>query len=262
MILTDTHCHIHDPEFFTSEEAEAAYLDARESDVRAMLLVGTSLESSRAAVEFASQHEGCYAALGIHPHEASKLTSQDIRLHTEQLSQLVSDKTVSSIGECGFDFYYNDRDQHLKTQTILLESQLQIAQDSGLPMSFHVREAFDDFWPVFDNFSGLNGVLHSFTDKKQHVDKALQRGLYIGINGIATFTSHVWQREIFRTLPLEKILIETDAPFLTPIPRRGTINTPKNVIYITNFLAELRGENADTIATATTRNARSVFGFF
>ncbi|MCA9309466.1 TatD family hydrolase, partial [Candidatus Saccharibacteria bacterium] len=145
--------------------------------------------------------------------------------------------------------------------TQLLRGQLEVAQKHNLPLSFHVRNAFADFWPVFDEFQGLTGVLHSFTDTQEQVDAALKRGLLFGINGIATFTKQEWQQDVFRNLPLEKIVIETDSPFLTPHPIRGTINEPRNVTYITKFLAELRGETTESIRRSTTTNARGLFGF-
>ena len=117
----------------------------------------------------------------------------------------------------------------------------------------------EQFWRVFDEYKGVEGVLHSFTDNEVNLTKALQRGLYIGINGISTFTKHEWQRDLFKSVSLESIVLETDAPFLTPVPRRGTINTPENVIYITRFLADLRGEESDLIAKVTTANAKKLF---
>ncbi len=177
-----------------------------------------------------------------------------------KLTELAADKAVVAVGECGFDFYYNDRSENRTKQTQLLEGQLQIATKYNLPLSFHVREAFNDFWPVFDNFKGLRGVLHSFSDSQKNVEQGLKRNLYFGVNGIATFTSHTWQRELYAALPLQNIVIETDAPFLTPVPLRGTINTPKNVINITEYMAELKGEDAKYIAQITTNNARKLFG--
>ena len=182
-----------------------------------------------------------------------------MRIQLHELSHLVDTSSVVAVGECGFDFYYNDKSEALKKQEILLRGQIEIALKNNLPLSFHVREGFDEFWRVFALYSGITGVLHSFTDTAKNLEKVLECGLYIGINGIATFTSHQWQRELFASIPLEKIVIETDSPFLTPIPRRGTINTPENVIYITKYLAELRGEEEQIIAKATTANAEKLF---
>lgn len=262
MQYVDTHCHIHDSEFFDAAAAEVALKHALNNNVKTLMLVGTSVQDSKRAVLFAKKHpKHCLASVGIHPHEASKLSLLEIKAHLAELKKLATKREVKAVGECGFDFYYNDRDEYLTSQTKLLEGQLQIAHAYNLPVIFHVREAFDEFWPVFDAFSGIKGILHSYTDSEENLAKALQRGLLIGVNGIATFTKNSWQQQLFKNLPLENVVIETDSPFLTPSPKRGTINTPKNVIYITNFLAELRGEDVADIANITTANARKIFGY-
>lgn len=260
MEYIDTHCHLHDPEFFSAKDASTTINSSVKSGVTKMIGIGTSLYDSKNAVACAHNHpENYWASVGIHPHEVSKLSSLQIEKHLQELDKLASDTKVVAIGECGFDFYYNDREKMLEKQTKLLEDQLKIAQKHNLPVSFHVREAFTDFWPIYDKYK-VRGVLHSFTDRPEHLEKALERGLLIGINGIATFTSHQWQLDMFKAIPLEKIVVETDSPFLTPKPRRGTINTPENVIYITQCLAELRGENVTDTAKQTTANARKLFG--
>ena len=126
-------------------------------------------------------------------------------------------------------------------------------------MSFHVREAYDDFWPIFDNFSGLRGVMHSFTDTSITLEQALRRGLYIGVNGISTFTKDAAQQLMFRQIPLEKMLLETDAPFLTPKPFRGKMNEPVLVSHVAQFHADERNLSFHEIADATTVNARELF---
>ncbi len=262
MYLIDTHCHVHNPELFTSDDSEEALEKSVKAGVTRMIGIGTSLEDSKNAITFAHAHADNYwASVGIHPHEAVKLSEVEIADHLEQLDILASDSKVVAIGECGFDFYYNDRSADLRKQTQLLNGQLEIAQKHNLPVSFHVRDAFDDFWPILANFPDVTGVLHSFTDRANHVETALGRGLSIGVNGIATFTSHAWQKEIFKSIPIESIVLETDAPFLTPHPIRGTINEPRNVTYVTKYLAELRGEDEQYITDHTTANARRLFRF-
>ena len=259
-MLFDSHCHIHSPEFFNAEEAEEAYQSALKQGVEGMLLVATSVADSKAAIAFAHQHPAnTWATVGVHPHEASKLNTEQLKEQLHELSLLATDEKVVGVGECGFDFYYNEKSESLANQEALLRGQLDIAQKHHLPLSFHVREAFDEFWRVLEDYQDVQAVLHSFTDQPHHAQNALKRGFYLGINGIATFTNHLWQIEQFKTLPLESIILETDAPFLTPKPKRGTINVPENVTYITNFLAELRGEDATAIAAATTHNSRSLF---
>ncbi len=225
-----------------------------------MICVGTSLEDSQRAVAFAKQNpQNCWAIVGIHPHEAMKLTDNQLSRQLKQLADLATDPKVVGIGECGLDFYYNDKKESLSAQEALLRGQIEIAVQHGLPLSFHVREAFEDFWRVFEQYNAVRGVLHSFTDRLNHLEKALDHKLLIGINGIATFTTHSWQRDLFKGLNTDQFVLETDAPFLTPAPKRGTINTPENVTYITECLASLRGESKELLAKATTANAQKLF---
>lgn len=260
MQFIDTHCHLHDPEFFTPEAAEAALKSSIAAGVTKVIAIATSLEDSKRAIAFAhANSKNCFASIGIHPHEAAKFSTAEIDRQIRELAELATDKKVVAVGECGFDFYYNNRKGALVLQEQLLRGQLEIAVKYNLPVSFHVREAFDDFWRVFEAYAGLKGVLHSFTDRPNNLQRAIKNGLKIGVNGIATFTTHSWQRDLFKTIPLDSFVLETDAPYLTPTPKRGTINTPENVIYITKFMAELRGESEEIIANATTANAIKLF---
>jgi TatD DNase family protein len=140
-----------------------------------------------------------------------------------------------------------------------LKSQLQTAVDNNLPVIFHVREAFDDFWPIFDSFPAIRGVLHSFTDSIDNMQKALDRGLFIGVNGISTFTKDVSQLAMFDSIPLNSLVFETDAPFLTPTPLRGKVNEPAYVRLVAEFHAHRRGISLEDIAAVTTTNARTLF---
>ena len=160
-----------------------------------------------------------------------------------------------AIGEIGLDYFYTHSPR--QTQIAAFEAQLQIALDAGLPVIFHVREAFEDFWPIFRNFTGLTGVLHSFTDTAENMQKAVSEGLYIGVNGISTFAKDkllMWQ-----AIPLEKMLLETDAPFLTPVPYRGKVNEPAFVRNVAEYHAAMRGVELEHLARATSANASTLF---
>lgn len=272
MELIDSHCHIHDEKFFSPEQQAEAYRLARQQKV-AMLCVGTDQADSRRAVQFAAAHEGVWAIVGVHPHEAKHGAAEIGRLLSEQQPSLVgpsqaqfakNDRQPSAergvivgIGEIGLDYYYNH--SPADSQIAALEQQLQWAVDYGLPVSFHVRDAFADFWPVYDNFTGVKGVLHSFTDSQANVDKALERGLYIGVNGICTFTRVPEQQQMYANLPLDRILLETDAPFLTPTPFRGKMNMPSYVEEVAKYLATLYNVPYLEVATMTTTNAKRLF---
>jgi TatD DNase family protein len=232
------------------------------------------------AVGLAQNQQNCWASVGIHPHEATQHLKDPQVL--EQFTQLLqkserinlsharvklghSHKNVKgptfhkivAVGEIGLDYYYNYSPK--ADQIKILEFQLDLAQKHDLPCIFHVREAFDDFWPVFDRFKGIRGVLHSFTDNQANLDKALTRGLYIGVNGIATFAREPEKRVMYVTIPQQRLLLETDAPFLTPAPYRSIICQPKHVRVTAEFLAGLRDENLEQLAKVTTQNACDLF---
>jgi TatD DNase family protein len=175
-----------------------------------------------------------------------------------EFAALAASPKVVAIGECGLDFHYDHSPR--VDQLKVLEFQLELARAASLPLIFHVREAFDDFWPVFDNYQGLAGVLHSYTDSAANLDKALERGLHVGVNGIVTFAKDPAQAEVYKAIPLDKLLLETDSPFLAPRPRRGAVNQPKYLVEVAAFLAELRGEQPEDLAAASTANARKLFG--
>lgn len=251
-MLVDTHCHIHDQEFF-SDVRQEVYERARAEGVT-MICVGTSQSDSRAAVEFADQKADTFAVVGVHPHDSKHGVAEIGEILAENPASVVG------VGEIGLDYFYDNspRDVQIKA----LEQQLQWASDYKLPVSFHVREAYQDFWPVFDNFSGLKGVLHSFTDTQASLEAALGRGLFIGVNGISTFTKDEAQRAMFKSIPLSNLLLETDAPFLTPSPLRGKINQPAFVRYVAEHHAKVRQVSLEDLAVQTTANADELFKIF
>jgi TatD DNase family protein len=247
-MLVDTHCHIHDANY--PLDIGDVLSRAHHAGINQMICVGTSEQSSRDAVAFAKNHEHVYAAVGVHPH--------DTKEGYGAIAELLQDHSgIVAVGEIGLDYFYTHSPREM--QIAALETQLDLARRHELPVIFHVREAFDDFWPIFDNFPGLQGVLHSFTDSQVNADKAFARGLYIGVNGISTFTKDEAQRMMFAGLPLERLLLETDAPFLTPAPYRGTVNEPAFVRNIAEHHASIRNVDLDIVARATTANARALF---
>lgn len=268
MDLVDTHCHIQSVgqglgEWVTRElwskapelTADTIVESAVQAGVTRMICVGCDLEDSRLSVDFVRERPECWASVGIHPHEAKDyLAGRKV----PQFAALATEPKVVAIGECGLDYYYEHSPKQAQTQ--VLEFQIELALEANLPMIFHVREAFDDFWPIFDNYKGIRGVVHSYTDSADNLQKALERGLYVGVNGIASFAKNPVQLEVYRSIPLDHLLLETDAPFLTPAPYRGTINEPKRLGRVADFLAELRGETRERLAETTTANARHLFG--
>ncbi len=253
----DSHCHIHDSEFYP-ENGQVVYERARSANVMQMICVGTDRRSSREAVEFAATHDGCYATLGIHPHDAKQVLGSDYLVEFSRLISSTRDqRVIVGVGEIGLDYYYDHSPRDIQQR--VLEEQLQFAVDHDLPVSFHVRDAYDDFWPLFDNFHNLRGVLHSFTDTADQAERGLERGLYIGLNGISTFTKNAAQAALYAQIPLQKILLETDAPFLTPSPYRGNINEPAYVVRVAEHIAQTRNLGQDFVVSATTTNTKALF---
>ena len=246
-MLVDTHCHIHE----TYELPIGEVLErADEADVKQMICVGTSEESSELAITFADTHDNVFASIGVHPHDTKDGYAKIATLAG-------SSEKIVAVGEIGLDYFYTHSPRELQIEA--LKAQLDIAAKHDLPVIFHVREAFDDFWPIFEKYEGLRGVLHSFTDSKENMEKAIAKGLYIGVNGISTFTKDEAQKAMFDAIPLDRILFETDAPFLTPTPYRGKINEPAYVRIVAEFHAQRRGISLDEIAEASSSNARALF---
>jgi TatD DNase family protein len=250
-MFTDTHCHIHEESY---EDSVSAYERAREAGVDRLFCVGTDVDSSKQAVKFAREHEGVWAIIGIHPHEAAKDGGRIAELRT-LLDDPENKEVIIGIGEIGLDYYYNHSPRN--TQLTVLDAQIQLAKDHNLPISFHVREAFDDFWPIFDSFEGLSGVLHSFTDTQAHLKEAISRGLFIGVNGISTFAKD--KTPVYQQIPMEKLLLETDAPYLTPVPKRGTVNEPAFITFVAKYLSDLHSVSLEELSAATQRNATTLF---
>jgi len=249
-LLVDTHCHIHEPSY--SLDADEVLHRGQVVGVEKVICVGTNELSSRQAIEFAATRDGVFASIGVHPHDTKEGWSEIEKIASGQQERLVA------IGEIGLDYFYTHSPREIQIKA--LEEQLNIATKYNLPVIFHVREAFEDFWPIFDNFRDLKGVLHSFTDSEKNMEEGLKRGLYIGVNGISTFTKDQLQQQMFARVPLERMLLETDAPFLTPRPFRGTINEPAYIRRIAEYHAEGRGLSLEEVAAATTSNATALFG--
>lgn len=258
-MLVDTHCHIHDAEFYP-DNREEVYEQSRAAGVE-MICVGTDVRSSREAIDFALNHEGCYAVIGIHPHESKDNDVADIeQLLKDNLSKtnVAGQRIIVGIGEIGLDYFYEHSPRSVQQRS--LRDQLRLSTRYNLPVSFHIRDAFDDFWPIFDEFDRAHGIMHSFTDTQLNLDRGIQRGLAVGINGISTFTKDEIQIQLYREVPLEVIVLETDAPFLTPKPFRGKMNIPAYVELVAQHQAALKGVSPEEVIRISTANAKRVFG--
>lgn len=259
-MLIDTHCHIQDEDY--SIDSNIVMENALNSGVSRAVVVGTDLESSRRGIEFAEKYSNitgtkseAYAVIGVHPSNAN-LDYQDLESIYEN-TPISLRKRIIGVGEIGLDYHYAE--QSKKQQIEALEWQIDFALRRNLSIEFHVRDAFDDFWAVLNNFKVKNADIHSFTDSPKNAEEALARGYYIGLNGISTFTKINWQRDLYTSLPMGSILFETDAPFLTPAPFRGKINEPARIKQIAEYHANARGVSLDEIAEITSQNFKMLF---
>lgn len=260
-MFVDTHCHIHESTY--PLDRGDVIERAREAGITRMICVGTDEKSSQEAVDFANGYDGIYASIGVHPHETKDgwgkieaLAGQRVAPGGAAPTSITAKKLVA-VGEIGLDYFYTHSPREVQIKA--LEAQIDLALRHDLPVIFHVREAFEDFWPIFDNFHGIRGELHSFTDSADNLEQGLKRGLYVGVNGISTFTKVEEQKAIFASIPLDRLLLETDAPFLTPAPFRGKVNEPAFVRQIAEFHAAARGTSIDQIADVTSMNAQTLF---
>jgi TatD DNase family protein len=254
MELVDTHCHLHFADYFTEPNKIVAV--AKKAGVTRLINIGTTLEDSKKAIGFAKDTDGVWATAGVHPHDASNfLIGKD---SVKMLEQLLGCPKVVAVGEVGLDYYRNRSPK--EDQQKALRTQIEIGLKVNLPFVFHVRDAWADFWKIFDDFNGIKGVAHCFNSDITDLNNVLDHGIYIALNGIMTFTKDESQLEAAKAVPLNKLVVETDAPFLAPKPFRGETCEPKHVAVIAEFLANLRGEELEHFAKVTTKNAVNLFG--
>ena len=248
-MLIDSHCHIHDKQFFDLSKTDEVLTRMHENGVEKWIVIGTDPLDSAAACDFASKHEEVWWTFGYHPNDfdGDKAKLED---DLSAAKPILADKKLVAVGEVGLDYHFDGYNKDF--QRYLLENMLQIAQDHNLPVSFHVRDAYDDFWPIFNNFHLPTSVLHSYSDSKKNMNAGLEKGLYFGVNGLATFADIVHP-------PLERIIFETDAPFLTPKPFRGTINMPGYVRNIAEWAADHYQQDFATISKITSENVEKIF---
>ena len=255
-MLVDSHCHLHDREFYSDEEVKTAILSAKAAGVEKIVCIGTNHADSLNAQSFARTHENVFWTYGVHPSEWDD----------DREAPDFSDYPPVAIGEVGLDYHYGSEDR--EEQKSLLREMLNLAEKYRLPLSFHIREAFDDFFAILAEYpdNHFRGVIHSFSDSKSNLQKCLDYGFYIGVNGLATYAG-------VPLAPVEKILLETDAPFLVPAPYHqrhkegdgspiwGLVkNEPKYIKTIAEFVAEKQGISLEEVAEITTKNVKDLFG--
>lgn len=250
MSYIDTHTHLHFSQY--RGRVDEVLHAAGEAGVVKHITVGTSSEDSRQAVQLAARYENVWASVGVHPHSADEIDQA-----FSYVSDLAKERKVVAIGECGLDYFKTQAAP--QQQERALRRQLELAVELNLPVIFHVREAHQRFFEILTDYK-VRGVLHSFTAGESELRQALDYGLLIALNGIMTFTKDEAQLMAAKQIPPSSLILETDCPFLSPHPYRGKENEPARLADIAEFLAELRGEKLEILATQTTRNAEELFG--
>jgi len=276
-MLTDTHCHL-DFNKFDADRSEVI-LRAYEIGVSRILVPGLELKSSHAALQLAEADPNIFAAVGFHPTDLDTWDQISINDLNELIENDASNNIVA-IGEIGIDYYWVNEPDKQAQQREVLKQQLKLAQDVNKPVIIHMREE-DDAWQGQASVDLLNilsewqhnlqtqnhplkdkpGVLHSFNGNLETAQKAIELNFYIGVTGPVTYKNAEEKRRIIKHLPLSKLLIETDSPFLTPVPHRGKRNEPAFVAYIADKIAEIHNTTREQIAAITFQNASELFGW-
>jgi len=252
-MLIDTHAHLDFPEF--SNDLPSVLNRAMQKGVQRIITIGINLASSQQVIDLAHRYPQVYATVGIHPHDAFLMDEEALSI----FRSLAREDRVLAIGETGLD-YHRDR-QPRAIQRKCLNRQLEVACDLKLPVVFHIREAFDDFFDIVRPYAHSlgGGVLHCFSGDWNIAVKALDLGFYLSIPGTVTFPQASKQQDVVKKAPFDRLLVETDAPYLTPVPFRGKVNEPSYVYYTAKKVAEIRGCTLDEVASQTTSNACAVF---
>ena len=256
MDLIDSHAHIDFPQF--ADDREAMLQRACDAGVGTLLAIGTGPgpEKLDAAIPFAEQHDWIYTSVGIHPHEAKEVTPQ----HLDELARLARHPKVIAWGEIGLDYFYDHSPRDVQAR--VFRSQMELARAAKLPIIIHCRDAWDDCLALIERHwrpTGLAGILHCFTGTFGHAKRGLDMGFLISFAGNATYPKTQNIRDVAKEIPLDRMLIETDSPFLAPQPYRGKRNEPAYVAEVAKTLATVRNLAPEEIAAATAANFRRLF---
>ena len=251
-MFIDSHAHIQLPQFNSDRDGVLARAD--EAGVSNILVIGFDMETSLGAVELAEQHTHIYATVGMHPHDAKDLTPDALKTFRE----LAAHPKVIALGEMGLD-YYRNLSPH-PAQKEAFEKQLDLAEELQMPIVIHNRDAYRDILPILEARQGrIRGVLHCFTGDVELMHRSLAIGFHIGIGGIVTYPNATDVQAVAREVPEDKLLIETDCPWLAPQFRRGKRNEPAYVRAVAEKIAELHGTAVETIGETTTKNFQRLF---
>jgi TatD DNase family protein len=255
-MLIDTHAHLSLPQF--DKDRTEVIKRARDAGIKHIITVGTDSDDCRKAVALAQEHDFISAAVGIHPHDAKTINAETYSL----LRELAADDNVVAIGEIGLDFYRNLSSQEIQVQHF--REQLWLAREVSLPVIIHDREAHQKVLQILqeEKAETVGGVIHCFSGDWEMAKACLDMGFYISIPGTITFKKSEEYHKLVRDLPLDRMLVETDCPFLAPYPFRGKRNEPAYVQYVAETVARIKRIAQEELAKITTQNAQKLFNLF
>lgn len=252
-MLFDTHAHLDDKRF--DDDRDELIRGLPERGVSRVITPGIDVDSSKKCVDLADKYDIVYAGVGIHPHEASKLEDN----YLDQLRTMAQNKKVVAIGEIGLDYYYDFSPRDIQKQRFI--EQIELAAELKLPIIIHNRDSHEDMLNILREHKDLinGGVMHCFSGSWEMAKIVLDLGLYISLAGPVTFKNAKKPVEVAKNVPLDRLLIETDSPYLTPVPYRGKRNDPGHVSLVAQKIAEIRGITAEEVRRITTENALNLF---
>ena len=252
--MIDSHCHINDKAFINREDEYIK--DANLAGVDTFLVVGCDLAMSKSAVEVASKYKGCYAAIGIHPSDSKFAKEDDL----DEIEKLISNNKVIAIGEIGLDYYWDKEENIKKHQREYFIKQIDLANKYDLPISIHCRDAYEECLNILKQHPvKRGGVMHCYGGSKEMMHEFLKLGFYIGIGGTVTFKNAVKIKEVAATVPSDRYLLETDAPYLAPTPHRGEENQSKYIPLVRDQIALLRSIDPKQVEDETNKNFKTLF---
>ncbi len=254
MILFDTHAHYDDPRFDGDRRAvlKSVFSD---TPVRYITNVGTNFDTSRTSLELAEQYDGMFAAVGVHPSDC--LGAGDPNEGMTRLAAMLEHPKAVAIGEIGLDYHYDDTPRDV--QAVWFEAQMRLAAQTGYPVIIHDREAHGDCMDMIRRFPEVHGILHSFSGSREMTAELVRRGWYISFSGVITFKNASRVLEALRAVPQDRLLIETDCPYLAPVPMRGKTNHSGYLLYTAEAAATVLGMETEELCRITTENALRVY---
>lgn len=252
-MIFESHAHYDDIQF--GKDREAILKKARNENVGCIINAASSMNSSRLSIELARTHEIIFTSVGVHPHDVAAMKEHDLEL----LLAMSAYEKVVAIGEIGLDYYYDNVPPEI--QKLWFRQQIKLAVDLDMPMIVHSREASKDTFDLLYEGNGhsVGGVIHCFSGSVETAKKYVELGYYIGIGGVVTFANSKKLKEVVKEIPLDHLLVETDTPYLAPVPNRGKRNDSTNLPYIIDAIAEIKGLSSEEVEKATWNNGVKLF---